>query len=192
MSEPAWVQTLLPRLQRDLQSCADDSTCVGVDAGYRLAYANEVSGYDWESDEPLRPHRPGYQTDLLVFDHTPDKKSWVPRVVIECKVVGVTTHDALTYSAKAATHKHVHPYLRYGILIGDFGTAVPARLVRHGAFFDFMTIWDGPEPTQTEWDDLIEVLRAEVYASRTLQNLLGRKSESSKKFRLLHRPLVFK
>ena len=135
MGETAWVRTLLPRLQRDLQSCAERDSCVGVEAGRRLAYANEISGYDADTDEPHPSRRPGYQTDLLVFDQSRDKKSWVPRVVIECKVVGVTTHDALTYGAKAATHKHVHPYLRYGILIGDYGTAVPARLVRHRRVF---------------------------------------------------------
>jgi hypothetical protein len=188
--EKAWVDTLLPRLHRDLQACATGEICVGVEAGYRLAYANEISRYDWETDEAHPPHRPGYQTDLLVFDHAPDKTWWVPRVVIECKVVGVTTHDALTYSAKAATHKHVHPYLRYGILIGDYGTAVPSRLVRHGAFFDFMTIWRGPKPARVEWRELIDVLRSEIEASRTLQKVLGRRSKGGKRFRLLHRPLV--
>lgn len=164
-----------------------------MESGCRLAYANEVLRYDWKSDEPDRSHRAGYQTDIIVFDHDAAKTWWIPRVVIECKVIAVTTHDALTYSSIAATHKHVHPYLRCGILIGDYGTAVPAHLVRHGAYFDFMTIWGGPEPGREEWGDLLAVLRSEIAASRALQGLLGSRSESSgKKFRLLHRPLILK
>ena len=103
---------------------------------------------------------------------------------------GVTTHDALTYSTKASTHKHVHPYLRYGVLIGDFGSALPGRLIRHGAYFDFMMVWGGEEPTREEFSGLVKVLEAEIAASRTLQGLLtDTKSKSRKKFSILHRPL---
>lgn len=189
-TEVSWVRSLVERLKASLEGCGLPGTCVSVDAGYRLAYANEVFRYGWESDDAKKPRRPGYQTDLLICDHDAEKTWWVPRVVIECKVKGVTTHDALTYSAKAATHKQVHPYLRYGIVIGDYGTAVPARLVRHGAHFDFMTIWRGPEPRASEWVELVGVLKMEIDASRKLERLLGERSKSSKKFRLLHRPLV--
>jgi hypothetical protein len=102
----------------------------------------------------------------------------------------VTTHDALTYSTKAATHKHVHPYLRYGVLIGDFGTSLPGRLIRHGAYFDFMAAWGSEKPTASEWAEIVDVLRDEITASRTLHALLSdSRSKTRKKFRLLHRPL---
>jgi hypothetical protein len=52
----------------------------------------------------------GYQTDLLISERLDDGEDWTPRVVVEFKLGSVTTHDALTYSAKAATHKNVHPY----------------------------------------------------------------------------------
>jgi hypothetical protein len=114
-------------------------------------------------------------------------------VVLECKTWGISTHDALTYSAKPATHKHVHPYLRYGILLGDFGTALPGWLIRHGAYFDFMMVWSSQEPTGEEWAELIEVLADEVRASRMLQSLLTEsRSQARRKFRLLHRPLRLK
>jgi hypothetical protein len=41
----------------------------------------------------------------------------VPRFEIELKPARISPHDAITYSQKAATHKSVHPYLRYGILL---------------------------------------------------------------------------
>jgi hypothetical protein len=49
-----------------------------------------------------------YQTDLLIAEQQAEAGRWVPRVVVEFKFAGLTTHDALTYS-KAATHKNVHP-----------------------------------------------------------------------------------
>ncbi|GAB4286004.1 MAG: hypothetical protein Kow0081_4020 [Candidatus Dojkabacteria bacterium] len=61
---------------------------------------------------------------------------------IEAKINSVTTHDAITYSQKAQTHKNVHSYLRYGILIGNRKDyALPGRLFRHGQHFDFMLSW---------------------------------------------------
>ena len=111
--------------------------------------------------------------------------------MIECKRGSLTTHDALTYSAKAATHKHVHPYLRYGILIGDWGgLALPARLARHGAYFDFMAVLEETEPNAAEWTELGGLLRQEVVASRQLQALLSDRGGSRPLYRLLHRPLV--
>ncbi|GAI54911.1 unnamed protein product, partial [marine sediment metagenome] len=57
---------------------------------------------------------------------------------IEGKINSVTTHGAITYSQKASTHKNVHPYLRYGILLGNRKHyPLPGRLFRHGAYFDF-------------------------------------------------------
>ena len=102
----------------------------------------------------------------------------------------MTTHDALTYSTKAATHKHVHPYLRYGTLIGAFDDALPGRLIRHGAYFDFMMVWSGEEAMAGEWSDLTRLAAEEVKASRTLQSLLTEsRIRGRKRFRLLHRPL---
>lgn len=49
-----------------------------------------------------------YETDIPVFDRFAEG-SWIPRVVIECKLKDITTHDAITYGAKAATHRAVHP-----------------------------------------------------------------------------------
>jgi hypothetical protein len=101
-----------------------------------------------------------------------------------------TTHDALTYSTKASTHKHVHPYLRYGTLIGAFDDALPGRLIRHGVYFDFMMVWSDEEATDEEWSDLTGLLAEEVRASRTLQALLTEsRIRGRKRFRLLHRPL---
>lgn len=186
MSEREWVQWLQNRLQPALEKCGDKDWRVEVCFGEKLAYAHEIMTYHENGGNVSRAAK--YETDVLIYDIN-SANDWIPRVVLECKVGSVTTHDALTYSTKAATHKHVHPYLRYGILIGAFDTALPGRLIRHGAYFDFMMVWQAEEPSEKEWSGLTDLLADEIEASRTLQTLLTDRTRSRKRFRLLHRPL---
>jgi len=153
----------------------------------RLVYRHIVSQYKDKKPSGAIPSG-YYETDILVRDELGDDV-WVPRVVIECKLASVTTHDALTYSAKADTHKQVHPYLRYGILIGKHEErAVPRRLFRHGAYFDFMAAWKEELPSDEEWDGLIDVLRDEIKASRRIEELVN-EQPSCRRYSLVHRPL---
>jgi hypothetical protein len=188
--EVTWMYTLQPLLELALQSLSSSCVMIRVDAGCHLPYACEIRHYEEDTPKWSNPAR--YQTDLLVYDEFAEDGIWIPRVVIECKIKGVTTHDALTYSAKAATHKHLHPYLRYGMLIGSYGSVVPARLVRHGAHFDFMAVWDDANPAPGELETFIGVLKEEIEASRILQQLLADKTKARGSFRMIHRPLVFK
>jgi hypothetical protein len=187
IGEKAWVQTLVPRLEEALSSAAEAEGRITVGDGVKLPYTSEVQGYDPDGKADVRSS--AYETDLLISDVT-DQGRWVPRVVVECKLGGVTTHDALTYSAKASTHKHVHPYLRYGFLAGRL-PGVPARLVKHGTYFDFMAAWSGTQPSKAEWEGFITLLIAEVRASRALQRLLANsRVAATPKYHLLHRPLL--
>ena len=125
-NEKQWVRLLAERLNEPLQRFSNGAVSMCVGSHKRLLYACEVAAY--ENLSPVETNSSGYETDLLLYDKAGGSR-WVPRVVVECKLGGVTTHDALTYSAKAFTHKHVHPYLRYGILVGDFGeSTVQGRL----------------------------------------------------------------
>jgi len=190
VTEKEWVRSFQPRLSAAVKALTDGACKVRIEVAEKLAYANEILRYD--STGPDLSHRAKYETDLLICDVF-DNGDWIPRVVLECKKGSVTTHDALTYSAKAETHKRVHPYLRYGILVGDFGDAIPGRLIRHGAYFDFMMVWGSSDPNTGEWEDFVAVITAEVRASRTLQSLLAEsRSRGRTRFRLLHRPLILK
>jgi hypothetical protein len=145
MTEKDWTASLGSRIESSLQGCGNNDWQIRVDAGLKLAYAHEIFCY--EGDKVTDGSRTNsYETDLLICDI--NGEAWIPRVAIECKLRSVTTHDALTYSAKASTHKHVHPYLRYGILVGAFADTLPGRLIRHGAYFDFMMVWPGEEPSK--------------------------------------------
>ncbi|HEY7769965.1 hypothetical protein [Longimicrobium sp.] len=185
--EREWVGKLVPGLQRSLQ--AADPTLELRD-GYRLAYSREVLRY--REAEPLEQFGMLYETDLLIVERAGN--DWTPRVVIEAKMRSVTTHDAITYSQKAATHKHVHPYLRYGIFLGYRGKQpLPGRLFRHGAHFDFMISWQGLEPTMEEFEQFTALLIDEVRASRLLQEIMfGTRRRERARYSVLHKPVIAK
>jgi hypothetical protein len=179
--ETIWVRTLVPLLSEAL----GDGGGLRVVAGFRLVYRHEIHSYNTEDNQPALLKSAGYQTDLLVSENI--EGGWIPRIVVECKLGQVTTHDALTYSAKAATHKHVHPYLRYGILIGELDH-VPTRLVQHGTQFDFMAVWPRDKASVGEWRAFVKVLREEMEASRLLESLMGR-GRRRQRHTLIHRPI---
>ena len=167
-SERQWVHDFINRLDVDLGKMR--GVVVRATDGTRLAYACEVQQYAADNTPIIDTTK--YETDILIADHNSDG-SWIPRVVVECKLRRISTHDALTYSAKAATHRAVHPYLRYGFLAGGRKHfAIPPRLVRHGEHFDFLLTWSGVRPSLTEWKLLVAVLKEEIKTSRKLQGIL--------------------
>ena len=130
---------------------------------YQVTVDNELS----VTVDPKRPVRgdSAFQTDLCVFE---EKREGVliPRVVMEFKA-RITTHDVLTYSAKARKHKEVYPYLRYGMVISEV-SVIPGRVFTHNEALDFCA-------TVAEFKDgrlsevFADLLRREVEASRRLE-----------------------
>ena len=186
--EKEWVDSIIPRLQNDLQNLLPKTTEIRVATGSKLPYAYEVMKYRGLQPDRTMPSQ--YETDIMICGVLSEDE-WIPRVIIEGKLDSVTTHDAITYSAKASTHKNVHPYLRYGILLGNRKHyPLPGRLIRHGANFDFMASWKGYKPENLEWDRLIKVLAKEVAASEQLEEILSSsRSPNRKRYSILHRRL---
>lgn len=192
MNEKSWVHKLVPRLRNEFKRFDSPEIKIAVSDAKKLAYACVI--HEYQKDGRNEPISSKYETDLLVCDTLSDGR-WIPRVVVECKIGGsVSTHAALTYSSKAATHKQVHPYLRYGFLAAEREHyAIPVRLVKHGAYFDFMVTWRAGKPTKAEWNAFRELIVEEVKASRKLQDLLRtNRSATRTKYHILHRPLVLK
>ncbi|MXY14620.1 MAG: hypothetical protein F4Y53_02890 [Proteobacteria bacterium] len=183
MRELEWARLVAERLNGELSG-------VCVETGKKLIYANEIMEY---KEEQASYNEMAYETDILVYERD-SKRSWKPRVVIETKVGGVSTHDAITYSQKSATHKYVHPYLRYGIFLGHRGHyPLPGRLFRHGAHFDFMISWQNYKSKDHEWNALTEIIEKEINASRQLEEMIfNSRSKNRKKYFVLHKPLVTK
>ena len=185
MKEKEWVSTIIPEIEQSLQH---DSDNLKVVAGRKLPYSNEILSYS--GNKPDQQNYIAYETDILILEQV-DEDNWKPRIIIETKINKVTTHDAITYSQKAQTHKYVHPYLRYGILIGNRKHyPLPGRLFRHGQHFDFMLSWKTYDADEKEWQQLIEILKDEVEASRALEEMIFKsRSRSRMKYTSLHKPL---
>ncbi|MGC1778533.1 MAG: hypothetical protein WBB34_11345 [Xanthobacteraceae bacterium] len=174
MSEVQWMKAVCDRLNEYLKREYSDRH-IEAQTDRRLAYSFEIESYGG-NEEPRARDPDYYRTDLLIFEIN-SNKSWIPRVVIEGKLKNLSTHDALTYSAKAATHAQVHPYLRYGILIAEL-PSVPWRLFRHGSHFDFMITWKGEQANTDEWDGFQTMISEEIKWSEQLQSLIETRSKS--------------
>lgn len=186
MRETAWVKDVV--VERLNRAFSDRDPKLEILPAYKLPYADEVRSY--KAAKPQKRHTQAFQTDMLVRE-VDDKGVWKPRVVIEAKLFRVTTHDAITYSQKATTHKQIHPYLRYGIMIGNRKKyPLPGRLFRHGAHFDFMLSWVGFEPTDNEMTKLVNVIEEEVKASQDLEEIIYRsRSKNREHYTFYHKPL---
>ncbi len=185
-SEVEWVKGLVQTLDRCL---AENNDAISVVAGFRLAYAMEVRCYNDDGEPDMAPMK--YQTDILVREKL-NGRNWIPRVVIEAKYGSVTSHDAITYSQKAIAHRNVHPFLRYGFLIGaNKEVSLPGRLLRHGATFDFMLSWPNEDPSSEELQGLVSVLNMEVEASRKIESVVfDTRAKNKPKHTFWHRSLV--
>ena len=188
MNERKWVKSIIQEIENSLKPFNSD---LRVTDGLKLPYTSEILIYD--ENKPDQQNFIGYETDILIFEQI-DEMKWKPRIVVEAKINSVTTHDAITYSQKAQTHKYVHPYLRYGILIGNRKDyPLPGRLFRHGQHFDFMLSWKSFKGGKSEWETLIEILKSEYEASLTMDEIIfNSRSRDRKKFTSLHRPLKLK
>lgn len=186
MTEKDWVKSIIAIIEKSLRQTDDN---IRVVDGRRLPYANEILTYN-EGGKPDKQKSTSYQTDILVYEQL-DEATWKPRIVIETKLGRVTTHDAITYSQKAQAHKFVHPYLRYGILIGDREHhPLPGRLFRHGQHFDFMLSWKAFQGDKEELKKIVEIINDEIQASKTLDEIIfNSRSKDRNKFTSLHRPL---
>jgi hypothetical protein len=191
MNESDWVDIMKERISG---TCIGRSDAISVHIGMKLPYGYEIRDYPGLPDaKDIKPRGKSikYETDLLILESSDADDSWKPRLIVECKVNSITTHDAITYSQKAATHKFVHPYLRYGVILGNRrNLPLPGRLYRHGMFFDFMMSFESFQPTEGEMTRLKKVIKEEIKASKNLEHIIydSRKKDKAK-YTLLHRKL---
>lgn len=188
--EREWVNGFIQKLDKELKKTSQKGLVMAAADGTKLAYACEIQSYGVDGQPIVTTNK--YETDILISDVFDDGR-WIPRVIVECKLESVTTHDALTYSAKASSHRAVHPYLRYGLLAGRLADyALPARLIRHGQQFDFMISWKEIKASAAEWKSFCSVILQEVEASRKLQLLLtDNRSANRVKHSNIHKPINF-
>jgi hypothetical protein len=164
--ETEWVELVANTVKPGLGGLGQT---LDVQTQIKLAYGYEIRAYNKAREPDTEAIE--FATDFIVVEDTDD--GWKPRVVVEAKVGSVTTHDAITYSQKAAHHRSVFPYLRYGIMLGNRQHyPLPGRLYRHGTQFDFMISFREYKLTDKELETSREVLVAEVEASQALEKMI--------------------
>jgi hypothetical protein len=142
---------------------------LSIQQGKALLYEITVDNNLEITVNPKRPMRgdSAFQTDLCIFE-TKSAEVVIPRVVLEFKT-NLTTHDIITYSAKARKHKQVYPYLRYGLIASDM-LHVPKRFFVHNEALDFCaTLADVRDQHLANF--FAELINVEVEASELLEEV---------------------
>jgi hypothetical protein len=183
VQETEWVERIADAVGPKLVH-TDESLTVKTQFKIPYGYEIRVHGENPEAEAI------SFATDFIIIEDTDG--GWKPRVVVEAKVKNISTHDAITYSHKAANHKSVFPYLRYGIMLGDRGHyPLPGRLYRHGTQFDFMISFKEQVPSEKEITRFQAVLLEEVEASRALEKMIYESRKPDRDYHtLLHRKLM--
>ena len=159
-AESHFVSVALAAISKVLESP------LSIKRGAALLYEIAVNNELRVTLDPRKPTRgdSAFQTDLCVFEEkTPELV--LPRMVIEFKT-RITTHDVITYSAKARKHKQVYPWLRYGFASED--AAVPRRFFVHNDGLDFFIAAGALPNVGAAFRDLVV---EEVEASRRLERI---------------------
>jgi hypothetical protein len=142
MDEKQFAALVKEELEKNLPSCY--SVTFGESLIYKL-FVNTQGQVEPQNVQEAKRGQLAFQTDLLIkkMNSTVTSKG-IPLVVIELKFGRFTTHDILTYSAKATKHKEIYPYLRYGLMVGGV-KKIDRRFFTHNSGFDFAAAVEKPE-----------------------------------------------
>lgn len=163
MDEQGFVNNLVEELKKELMSYS-------VTTGEALIYKVIVDeNGEFKPKTPLNPSRGNhaFQTDILV------KKGNMPLVVIETKYGGFSTHDVLTYSAKALKHKEIYPYLRYGLAVGG-EEVITNKFFTHNLGFDFAVAI----PDMANLHKFIQIVAEQISCAEKLAQIMQNKNRT--------------
>jgi len=94
LNEKEWIKEVKKRLEKEI--FFKDTNLSFYDG---RNYSFEIISYKDNEPEETNPIK--YETDLIICQNLSENE-WKPRIIIEGKLNSVTTHDAITYSQKAA------------------------------------------------------------------------------------------
>ena len=159
---------------------------------YSLTFNDEgkMTGQD-NAQEPIkRGGLAAFQVDLVAYETKDDGVS-IPRVAIELKAGGLSTHQLILYSAKAEQHKQTYPYLRYGMVVAGWQDRLTPKVVRHGKHFDFIAVFQNQPLADVEVEKLWQIVKEEAEISRELGDFLYHASGKLGQRRIFRRRLTF-
>jgi hypothetical protein len=167
MTEKEFVAELIRNISSSLEN---EKIASGVNVLYEMPINDDgviKIGVDRDTGEVTRGGGTGFEQDILVYEEkTGGQTSIIPRVIVETKFAGVTTHDAIVYSYKAECIKRIYPFCRYGMVIGDF-KKIPGRVLRHGRNLDFICALEYPFIAE-QIEQIRKLIVSEVAASRNI------------------------
>ena len=183
MTEKQWVENVKEYLQS-----INLSKNIKIDTLAKLPYAYEILEYNKEF-KPTKDNNMLFETDMLIYEEINGVIK--PIIIIEAKLEGITTHDAITYSYKAQNHKSITPFIRYGIIIGNRKHyPLPGRLFRHGTNFDFMISFKEEELNPIEKSTFQDLLKKELFYSKQLEEIfLNSRSSNREHYFVLQKEL---
>ncbi len=139
-----------------------------------------------DNHEPTRGGGTGFEQDLLIFERrSSGHTSIIPRVSVELKFGGVTTHDSIIFSEKARRIRAIYPFVRYGLILGGL-ESIPGRTLRLGTEFDFVLAIPARISTHA-LGRVANLLRGELRLSSRLTAILRGRT----KVAALHRSLRY-
>ena len=133
---------------------------------YSLSLDRKLALTTPDTQKPKRGSS-AFETDICIFEKIDGID--FPRVVIEFKE-RITTHDILTYSAKAGKHKQIYPCLRYGLLASEV-SSIPGSFFTHNEHLDFfIAAQDYKEPERVR-QLALQLIERELAISKTLEEI---------------------
>lgn len=162
MSEKEFTDSMKTELNKNLPSG------YFITSGESLIYKLFVDGQGQVQPQTVQEAKRGhfaFQTDLMIKKRrslVKDEES-NPFVVIEVKFGRFTTHDILTYSAKATRHKEIYPHLRYGLVVGGV-KKIDRRFFTHNSGFDFAVAVEKSE----NLSEVTEIIKQQLQAAECM------------------------
>lgn len=180
--ENEWTKYICELLKKELDMNKYEITCLE-----RVPYRANIVGFDDNRKEIIEYMK--YQTDLLIKEIVNNNS--IPRLIIESKFGGITSHDAITYSNKAQSHKEIYNGLRYGIIIAKVNK-VPTRLIQHGNNFDFMFSFSSENPNSKEWNLFVEIIKKNLKIAKIYDEVMNeRRKKNNSNFNCIERDCIF-
>lgn len=144
---------------------SDYRTHIGKPLLYRIEVDGSGEVTPKHADNPKLQRNYAFQTDILIERTSPS----LPMVVIELKYGAFSTHDILTYSAKAVEHKRIYRYLRYGFIVIGLDR-LGRRLLTHNQGFDFAIALPAVDSYQA---DLVALTQRQIASAECVRSLMA-------------------
>lgn len=128
-----------------------------VETGRNVCYCAKIKGYSDNGAaifEEATGKKYKYQTDICIskIEENNSGKFYMPEIIIETKLNSYGSHDVITYSEKALSHKKLHPHLKYGfVVIEPEDDKLQSRFFAHNFGFDFAFLLNLHDKSETEF-----------------------------------------